>query len=165
MTRPAISSFASAYRNDLGSDAEAQASKTLKRTTMMLVGFTMLFVYSCVLTLSPAELLAAKASNLPILSVFAERTDSAVFSWLAQMVAIVAICSSFFGLYMSTREGQQGMIESSCVAPIIAAIRFIMPVYATKRVASMRQYEFAANIFSIVMGTIAITGFIASQLL
>ncbi len=203
---PAISSFTSAYRKDLGNDAEAQASKTLKRTTMMLVGFTMLFVYSCVLTLSPAELLAAKASNLPILSVFAERTDNAVFGWLAQMVAIVAICSSFFGHYMGTREGLQGMIVNkakregrevnmkavdkgiivfitlsvwavaylnvsvmgmieSCVAPIIAGILFIMPVYATKRVASMRKYESAANIFTVVMGTIAITGFIASQLL
>ena len=185
---PAISSFASTYRKDLGNGAEAQASKTLKRTTMMLVGFTMLFVYSCVLTLSPAELLAAKASNLPILSVFAERTDNAIFGWLAQMVAIVAICSSFFGHYMGTREGLQGMIVNkakregrevnmkavdrgiivfitlsvwavaylnvsvmgmieSCVAPIIAGILFIMPVYATKRVASMRKYESAANIF------------------
>ena len=203
---PAISSFATSYRKDLGNDAEAQASKTLKRTTMMLVGFTMLFVYSCVLTLSPAELMAAKASNLPILSVFAERTDNAVFGWLAQMVAIVAICSSFFGHYMGTREGLQGMIVNkakregrevnmkavdkgiivfitlsvwavaylnvsvmgmieSCVAPIIAGILFIMPVYATKRVASMRKFESAANIFTVVMGIIAITGFIASQLL
>ena len=203
---PAISSFASAYRKDLGNNAEVQASRTLKRTTMMLVGFTMLFVYSCVLTLSPAELLAAKASNLPILSVFAERTDNAIFGWLAQIVAIVAICSSFFGHYMGTREGLQGMIVNkarregrevnmkavdkgiiafitlsvwavayanvsvmgmieSCVAPIIAGILFIMPVYATKRVASMRKYESAVNIFTFVMGTIAITGFIASQLL
>ena len=53
---PAVSSFASAYRKDLGSDAETHASRTLKRTTMMLVGFTMFFVYSCVLTLSPKHL-------------------------------------------------------------------------------------------------------------
>ena len=203
---PAVSSFASAYRKDLGDDAEAQASRTLKRTTMMLVGFTMLFVYSCVLTLSPAELMAAKDANLAIMSVFAERTDNAIFGWLAQGVAIVAICSSFFGHYMGTREGLQGMIVNkakregktvnmkavdrgiiafitltvwavayanvsvmgmieSLVAPILAMILFIMPVYAIKRVESMRKYDSAVNIFTVVMGVIAITGFIASQLL
>ncbi|WP_281648709.1 aromatic amino acid transport family protein [Parendozoicomonas sp. Alg238-R29] len=203
---PAVSSFATAYRKDLGNDAEAQASRTLKRTSMMLVGFTMLFVYSCVLTLSPAELMAAKASNLPILSVFAERTDNAIFGWMAQLVAVVAICSSFFGHYMGTREGLQGMIVNkakregrevnmklvdkgiiafitltvwavayanvsvmgmieSLVAPILAMILFILPVFAVKRVPAMRKYDSAINIFTLVMGVIAITGFIASQLL
>ncbi len=203
---PAISSFATAYRKEEGNNAEAETNKTLKRTAMMLVGFTMLFVYSCVLTLSPAELLAAKAANLPIMSIFAERTDNAIFGWLAQIVAIVAISSSFFGHYMGTREGLKGIIVNkakregrpvnmkmvdygiiafitltvwavayadvsvmgmieSFVAPIIAGILFIMPVYAVKKVPAMRKYESTANIFTVVMGTIAITGFIASQLL
>ncbi|WP_263078985.1 HAAAP family serine/threonine permease [Endozoicomonas sp. Mp262] len=205
---PAISSFSSAYRKELGNNAEPQASRTLKRTTMLLVGFTMLFVYSCVLTLSPAELQAAKAANLPILSVFAERTDNAIFGWLAQIVALVAITSSFFGHYMGTSEGLNGLIIKqiknknpnakinlkklnsitmvfitlsvwaaayfnisvmgmieSMVAPVIASILFIMPVYAVKRVPAMKKYQSAANIFTLIMGAIAITGFIASQLL
>ncbi len=203
---PAVSSFASTYRKELGNDAEHQTSKTLKRTTMMLVGFTMFFVYSCVLTLSPAELLQAKAANLPILSIFAERTDNQIFAWLAQVVAIVAISSSFFGHYMGTREGLQGMIVNrakakgkqvnlkaidkgiivfitlsvwavayanvsvmgmieSLVAPILAMILFILPVYATHKVPSMAQYRSKANIFTVVMGLIAITGFITSQLI
>ena len=205
---PAISSFSSAYRKELGNGAEPQASRTLKRTTMLLVGFTMLFVYSCVLTLSPAELMMAKTANLPILSVFAERTDNAIFGWLAQIVALVAITSSFFGHYMGTSEGLNGLIIKqiqnknpnakinakqlnrftmvfitlsvwaaayfnvsvmgmieAMVAPIIAGILFIMPVYAVKKVPAMRKYQSAANIFTLVMGTIAITGFVASQLL
>ena len=205
---PAISSFATAYRKELGHKAEPQASRTLKRTTLLLVGFTMLFVYSCVLTLSPAELMAAKQANLPILSVFAERTDNALFGWLAQIVALVAITSSFFGHYMGTSEGLNGLIIKqiknknpeaninttqlnritmvlitvsvwaaayfnisvmgmieAMVAPIIAGILFIMPVYAVKKVPAMRKYQSSANIFTLVMGTIAITGFIASQLL
>ena len=205
---PAISSFAQTYRKELGDNAEPQASKTLKRTALVLVGFTMLFVYSCVLTLSPEQLLAAKAANLPILSVFAQTGNAGLFGWLAQIVAIVAITSSFFGHYMGTREGLNGllikrikgknpnakvdvkkldrftmafitlvvwavayfnvsvmgMIESM-VAPIIAMILFIMPVYAAKKIPAMRKYDSAANIFVAVMGTIAITGFIASQLL
>ena len=202
---PAVSSFASTYRQELGDDAEAQTSKTLMRTTMMLVGFTMFFVYSCVLTLSPSELLAAKAANLPILSIFAERTDNQIFAWLAQVVAIVAISSSFFGHYMGTREGLQGMIVNrakaagkqvnmqavdkgiivfitltvwavayanvsvmgmieSLVAPILAVILFILPVYATRVVPSMNRYRSKADMFTVAMGLIAITGFITSQL-
>lgn len=202
---PAVSSFSSAYRKELGNNAEPQASKVLKRTTMMLVGFTMFFVYSCVLTLSPAELMEAKAANLSILSYFAENTDNAAFGWLAQIVAIVAISSSFFGHYMGTREGLQGMMINrakaqgkkvntkmvdraiivfitltlwavayanvsvmgmieSMVAPILAMILFILPVLAVKKVPAMKKYESGVNIFTLVMGIIAITGFITSQL-
>ena len=203
---PAVSSFASAYRQELGNDAEAQSSKTLKRTAFMLVGFTMLFVYSCVLTLSPAQLLEAKAANLSVMSYFAETSDNAIFGWLAQIVAIVAISSSFFGHYMGTREGLQGIIINkavregktvdmtlvnwgiiafitltvwavayanvsvmgmieSLVAPILAMILFIMPVFAIKRVPAMQKYASILDIFTVVMGLIAITGFIVSQLL
>ena len=202
---PAVSSFSTAYRKELGENAEPQASKVLKRTTMMLVGFTMFFVYSCVLTLSPAELMDAKAANLSILSYFAENTDSAMFGWLAQIVAIVAISSSFFGHYMGTREGLQGMMVNrakaqgkavntkavdraiivfitlslwavayanvsvmgmieSMVAPILAMILFILPVLAVKKVPSMKKYESKVNVFTLIMGIIAITGFITSQL-
>ena len=203
---PAVSSFSSAYRKELGNDAEAQASKVLKRTSMILVGFTMFFVYSCVLTLSPAQLMEAKAANLSILSYFAENTDNAIFGWLAQIVAIVAITSSFFGHYMGTREGLQGMMVNrakaqgkkvntqaadrfiiafitlslwavayanisvmgmieAMVAPILAMILFILPVLAIKKVPSMRKYESKVNLFTLVMGIIAITGFITSQLI
>lgn len=203
---PAVSSFASAYRQELGNDAETQSSKTLKRTAFMLVGFTMLFVYSCVLTLSPAQLLEAKAANLSVMSYFAETSDNAIFGWLAQIVAIVAISSSFFGHYMGTREGLQGIIINkavregktvnmtlvnwgiiafitltvwavayanvsvmgmieSLVAPILAMILFIMPVFAIKRVPAMQKYASILDIFTVVMGLIAITGFIVSQLL
>lgn len=201
---PAVSSFASEYRKELGGNAEAHASRTLKRTTMMLVGFTMFFVYSCVLTLSPAELMAAKDANLPIMSVFAQRTDNQIFAWIAQIVAIIAISSSFFGHYMGTREGLQGMIVNKAkregkqvdmkkvdmgiiafiilsvwavaymnvsvmgmiealVAPILAMILFILPVYATKKVPSMRKYDAKINLFTLVMGIIAILGFITAE--
>lgn len=201
---PAVSSYASAYRKELGDDAEAQTSKTLRRTAYLLVGFTMLFVYSCVLTLSPAQLMEAKAANLSIMSYLARNSDAAVFSWLAQIVALVAISSSFFGHYMGTREGLQGMIVNrarregravdmkkvdrfiiafitltvwavayanvsvmgmieSLVAPILAMILFIMPVYAIKKIQAMHKYASALDTFTVVMGVVAITGFIASQ--
>ncbi|MDP0588406.1 MAG: aromatic amino acid transport family protein [Candidatus Endonucleobacter bathymodioli] len=205
---PAISSFASAYRRELGDGAEVQASYTLKRTSILLVGFTMLFVYSCVLALPPSELIAAKAANLSILSIFAESTSNSVFGWLVQIVALVAISSSFFGHYIGTCEGLNGLIIQlikqknpkakintklvnrctmtfitisvwavsylnlsiiniieTIASPILAAILFIMPVYAIRKVPSMQKYQSATNIFTLLMGIIAITGFIVSKLL
>ncbi|MGI9281318.1 MAG: amino acid permease [Endozoicomonas sp.] len=203
---PAISSFSTAYRKELGDQAEPNASKTLKRTTLMLVGFTMMFVYSCVMTLSPGELMQAKQANISILSFFAERSDNMAFAWLAQMVALIAISSSFFGHYMGTREGLNGLVNmqlkkkampvnqkivdrgimvfitlivwltayldisvmgiiEAIVSPIIAGILFILPVYAVKRVPAMKKYQSGSNLFVLVMGIIAITGFIVSQLI
>ena len=107
---PAISSFSSVYRKNLGDNADLQASRVLAYSALLLVGFTMLFVCSCVMTLSPAELIKAKAENLTVMSLFAERTNSTAFGWLAQIVAITAITSSFFGHYMGTTEGLKGLI-------------------------------------------------------
>ncbi len=203
---PAVSSFASAYRKDLGDKAEPAASRTLLRTSMLLAGFVMFFVFSCVLTLSPAELAQVKSDNIAILSYFAQRTDNSLFGWLAQIVALVAISSSFFGHYMGTREGLNSMVVNTLkkrnpnaeiseakvsrfsmmfitlavwavayanvsvmgmiealVAPILAMILFIMPVLAVKKVPAMRKYDSAINYFTLVMGIITITGFIASN--
>ncbi|MGY0219956.1 HAAAP family serine/threonine permease [Endozoicomonadaceae bacterium StTr2] len=203
---PAVSSFASAYRKDLGDNAEPAASRTLLRTSMLLTGFVMFFVFSCVLTLSPAELAQVKNDNIAILSYFAQRTDNNLFGWLAQIVALVAISSSFFGHYMGSREGLNsivvnvlkkrnpkaeisearvnrfsmmfitlavwaiayanvsvmGMIEA-LVAPILAMILFVMPVLAVKKIPALRKYESGANTFTLIMGIITITGFIASN--
>ncbi|MDP0563430.1 MAG: aromatic amino acid transport family protein [Candidatus Endonucleobacter sp. (ex Gigantidas childressi)] len=205
---PAISSFSSAYRKELGDRAEVQTSLILKQTSLLLVGFTMLFVYSCVLTLSPSELIAAKATNLSILSVFAENTNNPIFGWLVQIVALIAISSSFFGHYIGASEGLNGLIVThikyknpkakintklinrftvifitlsvwaasylnlsiiniieTLASPILAVILFIMPVYAIRKIPAMQKYQSASNIFTLIMGTIAITGFIASKIL
>ena len=57
-----------------------------------------------------------------------------------------------------------GMIES-LVAPILAVILFILPVYATRVVPAMNKYRSKADMFTVIMGLIAITGFITSQLI
>ena len=55
-----------------------------------------------------------------------------------------------------------GMIEAM-VAPILAMILFILPVYATKKVPAMRKYDSKINLFTLVMGVIAILGFITAE--
>ncbi|XKY37571.1 serine/threonine transporter [Enterovibrio sp. 27052020O] len=107
---PAISAFSMAQTRNYGDDAERKAKQILVRTSGMLLGFVMLFVFSCVLSLTPADLAEAKAQNLAVLSYLANKHDSPFISYLGPIVAFVAIVSSFFGHYMGAREGLNGLI-------------------------------------------------------
>ncbi|HDX8364357.1 TPA: HAAAP family serine/threonine permease [Aeromonas veronii] len=107
---PAISSFSLAQRRDNGDQAVEKADAILKRTAMVLLGFVMFFVFSCVMSLTPAQLAEAKAQNIAVLSYLANQHASPIISYFGPLVAFVAIVSSFFGHYLGAREGLKGMI-------------------------------------------------------
>ncbi|MEV3832887.1 serine/threonine transporter [Aeromonas allosaccharophila] len=107
---PAISSFSLAQRRDHGDHAVEKADAILKRTAMVLLGFVMFFVFSCVMSLTPAQLAEAKAQNIAVLSYLANQHASPIISYFGPLVAFVAIVSSFFGHYLGAREGLKGMI-------------------------------------------------------
>ncbi|WP_298443556.1 aromatic amino acid transport family protein [uncultured Ferrimonas sp.] len=199
---PAVSSMAQAQRDSYGDDAVAKSDMILKRASGMLLGFVMFFVFSVVLSLSPAQLAEAKAQNLPVLSYLANEFDSPVISLMGPLVAFLAIFSSFFGHYLGAKEGLAGMIRKgapqivesmgaksfdkalvafffftvwgvaiinpsvlgmieSLGAPFIAAILFLMPMIAIKKVPSMKKYDGKlSNIFVAVMGVIAISAIV-----
>jgi len=108
---PIISAFSQAQAREHGEQAEEKASRILARSAMMLLGFVMFFVFSCVLSLSPQDLAQAKAENLAILSYLANKHDSPFISYLGPVVAFVAIVSSFFGHYLGAREGLNGLVS------------------------------------------------------
>ena len=117
---PAISSSAVSHAHQYP-DADAtdrEISKTLRLTAAMLVGFVMLFVFSCVLTLSPTDLALAKEENITVLSYLANQLDNPVISYFAPFVAFLAISSSFFGHYFGAREGFEGLINQFREQPI-----------------------------------------------
>ncbi|MGX2969675.1 serine/threonine transporter [Ursidibacter sp. B-7004-1] len=110
---PAISSFALSqqkfYQDPQKTD---KASSTVLRCTAgILVLFVMFFVFSCVLTLTPQELLEAKAQNISILSYLANKFDNPIISYFGPFVAFLAIGSSFFGHYLGAREGLEGLVN------------------------------------------------------
>lgn len=114
---PACSVFAQNYRLRYGS-GEACARKTsviLRRNTMLLLAVIMLFVFSCVLSLTPEQLAQAKAENVPVLSVLASTSDNPVFSVVAPAMAFLAIASSYFGVYLGTLEGFQGIVTQQWI--------------------------------------------------
>ena len=117
---PAISScvVSHAHHFPQGSDTDREISKTLRQAAMMLVAFVMLFVFSCVLSLTPADLSQAKAQNISILSYLANHFDNPVISYFGPFVAFLAISSSFFGHYFGAREGLEGLVNQLLDKPI-----------------------------------------------
>jgi len=73
----------------------------------------MFFVFSCVLSLSPADLMAAKAQNISILSYLANHFHNPMIEYLAPFIAFVAITKSFLGHYLGAREGFNGLMIKS----------------------------------------------------
>ena len=110
---PIISSFAVAKREEYGQGAEKKCSKILACAHVMMVLTVMFFVFSCVFSLSPADLAEAKAQNISILSYLANHFNAPVIEWMAPIIAIVAITKSFLGHYLGAREGFNGMVVKS----------------------------------------------------
>lgn len=110
---PIISSFAVAKREEYGEDAERKCSRILGFAHIMMVLTVMFFVFSCVLSLSPADLAAAKEQNISILSYLANHFDNPVIATVAPLIAMVAISKSFLGHYLGAQEGMNGLMAKS----------------------------------------------------
>lgn len=106
----AISSFANAQRRHYKHQAVAKSEQILKRTGIMLIAFVLLFVFSCVLSLSPAQLLQAKAQNVSVLTYLANATNNPFIATLGPLVAFIAITSSFLGHFLGARESLNGLL-------------------------------------------------------
>ncbi|UQY80369.1 Serine transporter [Candidatus Hepatincola sp. Av] len=197
---PAISSFVVDVRTtyQVGLE-EYKINSILFITSILLTIFIMFFVISCVLSLSPQQLLVAREQNIPILSYFANiSTNNAFLLYVAPIVALTAIVSSFFGHYLGAFEGLNGIIYKQAKylgktpntkyisyfsawfiyismiivailnpsilgfiedlgGPIIAAILFLMPIYAIFKIPAMKKYSnIWVNCFIGIIGLITI---------
>ncbi|MBF0803739.1 MULTISPECIES: HAAAP family serine/threonine permease [unclassified Neisseria] len=108
---PAISSFVLSQQREYQTPeaTDYHACRTLKGTSTVLLVFVMFFVFSCVLTLTPSELAAAKEQNISVLSFLANKFENPYISYLSPLIAFLAITSSFFGHYMGAKEGLEGL--------------------------------------------------------
>ncbi|MGM3184661.1 HAAAP family serine/threonine permease [Dickeya oryzae] len=107
---PIISSFAVAKRREYGDNAERKCARILACSHIMMVLTVMFFVFSCVLALSPSDLMEAKAQNISILSYLANHFNNPVMGYLAPVIATIAISKSFLGHYLGAGEGLNGMM-------------------------------------------------------
>lgn len=117
----AISSFANIQRRHYRKQAVVKSEQILKRTNVMLIAFVLMFVFSCVLALSPQQLLEAKAQNVSVLSYLANATNNPFIATLGPLVAFVAITSSFLGHFLGARESLNGLLTKYTKLPVAVA--------------------------------------------
>ncbi|MNO48194.1 Serine transporter [compost metagenome] len=192
---PIISAFAVDQKRRYGEHADERSGQILARAHLLMVAMVLFFVFSCVLTLSSAQLAEAKAQNLSILSYLANHFSNPTIAFAAPLIAFIAIAKSFLGHYIGASEGLKGIIVKagarpgaktldrvvaalmlvvcwivatlnpsilgmieSLGGPIIAVLLFLMPMYAIRRVPSMRKYSGAmSNVFVVTIGVVALT--------
>lgn len=97
---------------------EKLVSKIEAIAAVMLVGFTMFFVWSCSLALGADGMDAAREANIPVLSYLANETHAPFLAVLSPIVALCAIASSYFGHVMGAEEGTTYLVRA--VAPEFA---------------------------------------------
>ncbi len=107
---PIISSFAVSQKQQHGAQADERSSSILKYSHLLMVFSVMFFVFSCVFSLSPQELLQAKQQNISILSYLANHFHTPLIAYIAPLIAFVAISKSFLGHYLGAKEGLSGII-------------------------------------------------------
>jgi len=108
---PIISTFAVANRKEYGEHADQKASRILASAHILMVITVMFFVFSCVFTLSPADLVKEKAANISILDYLSGYFDKPFIKFAASLIAFVAIIKSFLGHYLGAREGFNVLVE------------------------------------------------------
>ncbi|WP_440091930.1 aromatic amino acid transport family protein [Pseudomonas syringae] len=119
---PIISAFAVDQKRQYGENAEVRSSQILARAHILMVVMVLFFVFSCVLTLSPAQLAEAKAQNISILSYLANHFNNPTIAFVAPLIAFVAISKSFLGHYIGASEGLKGLVLKSGRRPAAKAL-------------------------------------------
>lgn len=196
---PIISAFAIEQRQRYGDAADRKSTRILLCAHLLMVATVLLFVFSCVLSLTPDNLAEAKADNITILSYLARHFHTPAIGIAAPIIALIAIAKSFLGHYIGAREGAVGLIvhgygrqvptkayrrlndiaavgmgiicwivatlDPSILGmieqlggPIIAALLFLLPMIAIRKVPAMRHYAGRwSNVLVTVIGLMAVS--------
>lgn len=121
---PIVSAFVVSKREEYEKErgpefTQNKCSAIVSRASVLMVSVVMFFAFSCLFTLSPQDLAQAKMQNIPVLSYLANHFSSlsdqnsfyaTVLEYSASVIALVAIFKSFFGHYLGTLEGLNGLI-------------------------------------------------------
>lgn len=109
----ALSQFSLDMQRAHGKNAEKQVTKTEGYATILLVVFVMFFVWSCVLALGANGMQEAEANNIPVLSYFANVTDTPFMAYMTPIIALCAVCSSYFGFMLGSEESTQYLFKTA----------------------------------------------------
>lgn len=101
----AISQFVLDMEDHYGENHGRQTTKVIRNSVLMLTIFTMFFVWSSALSMGADGMQTANEQNLPVLSYFANETGTQFMAYMAPIVVICAITSSYIGHALGTVEG------------------------------------------------------------
>ncbi|WP_432773220.1 aromatic amino acid transport family protein [Francisella salimarina] len=130
---PIISSLAVYTKSKYKQNADEKASRIIAFSNILMIVTVVIFVFSSMLTLSPDDLMAAKEENVSILSYLASHFDNYSLDYIAPLVALVAMSKSFFGHYLGSKEGIDGIvykisknsISQKAIKPITLSVVFL----------------------------------------
>jgi len=111
---PIISTFAVDRREKYGDAAMGKCTRIMKVAYLVICLSVLFFVFSCLLSIPPSYIVAAKEEGVTILSALSMMPSSP--SWLGIsgiVVAIVAMSKSFLGTYFGVIEGATEILRSS----------------------------------------------------
>jgi len=110
---PAMSSMIIAFKEQgLSKQAVmAKSNKIVLLSMLLLIVFIMMFVISCVLALSPAELEKAINDNLSVLSVLAEQSQGSPLEYAGPVISQLALVTSFVGTFLGARESAKELLK------------------------------------------------------
>lgn len=120
---PIISSFAQDQRQRYGADADGKINAILRRSHILMIVMVMFFVVSCVLSLTPTDLMMAREENISILSYLANHFHNPAIAYTVPLIAFAAIAKSFLGHYLGAREGLKGLLTRASPSTSSASFR------------------------------------------
>lgn len=111
---PIISTFAVDRREKYGEQAMGKCTRIMRVAYLVICLSVLFFVFSCLLSIPPAWIVAAKEQGVTILSALSMMPSSP--AWLGVsgiIVAVIAMSKSFLGTYFGVIEGATEMVKSS----------------------------------------------------
>ena len=111
---PIISTFAVDRREKFGDGAMDKCKKIMKVAYLIICLSVLFFVFSCLLSIPPSYIVAAKEEGVTILSALSMMPSSPAWLGISGIiVAIIAMSKSFLGTYFGVIEGATEIVKSS----------------------------------------------------
>ncbi|TWI64613.1 serine transporter [Desulfobotulus alkaliphilus] len=114
---PAMSSMVTAFRRQDGwirDEVLLKLQSIVLKTSVLLLFFVLLFVFSCLLSLTPEEFSHAIAENLNCLTILSFKEGVApVLVNIGVMVGIAALFTSFIGVFFAVKEAGWEMLRKA----------------------------------------------------
>lgn len=106
------SSFVVAQKRKYGAEASWKVYQVMFVAVALITTTVIFFSWSCIFALSPADLVAAKTSNLTILSFLARQFDNPAMAYASQAIVFTATIKSFLAHYLATEESARGFART-----------------------------------------------------